>query len=224
MRTVMKFAGCPAELALEYVREMRPIVHPNRAFMAQLELWGACGYDTRILEDRGEMVEGVEGGIEEEEDEEALLVKAVEMSLVEEGGEVTKEVWAAEVAADSGDVGGDADMGSDVDMSDSTSTNQALIPPQPPPSQDTTMDDPPESIQLPDTPVDGKPPQPDLSLQLEERRRQLQEKGKQPEVLEEKRAESDEWGLVLMQPRMKRCFEECLRDVEEEFGAVEAVG
>ncbi|KAI5847940.1 protein-tyrosine phosphatase-like protein, partial [Morchella snyderi] len=45
----MKHANIPARLALEFVRSRRPIVNPNKAFMAQLTVWGECGYDTALL-------------------------------------------------------------------------------------------------------------------------------------------------------------------------------
>lgn len=102
----MKFAQCPAIVALEYVRQMRPIVNPNRAFMAQLELWGACSYDTSFLEDHEKHVlsdnlAAVDSDGDDDLGEEALLMRALEMSLendvdVDDSGAVAPEDDAVE--------------------------------------------------------------------------------------------------------------------------------
>ncbi|PWW76036.1 phosphatases II [Tuber magnatum] len=48
---VMKKQNIPLALAHAIVKSKRPLVHPNRAFRSQLELWGTCGYDSAILDD-----------------------------------------------------------------------------------------------------------------------------------------------------------------------------
>jgi len=45
----MKKQNIPLAPAHAYVKSKRPLVHPNRAFRSQLELWGASGYDSTIL-------------------------------------------------------------------------------------------------------------------------------------------------------------------------------
>lgn len=80
----MKHANIPARLALEFVRSRRPIVNPNKAFMAQLTVWGECGYDTALLMPDMTLPEGVEEQDGEEGDgpsEEEMLQMALEMSL-----------------------------------------------------------------------------------------------------------------------------------------------
>jgi len=47
----MKKQNIPLSLAHAFVRSKRPLVHPNRAFRSQLELWGTSGYDSTILDD-----------------------------------------------------------------------------------------------------------------------------------------------------------------------------
>lgn len=46
---VMKHRDMSLKAAHEFVKGRRPIVHPNRAFRSQLELWGSCGYNDDIL-------------------------------------------------------------------------------------------------------------------------------------------------------------------------------
>ncbi|KAG0134188.1 protein-tyrosine phosphatase-like protein [Tuber indicum] len=48
---VMKKQNIPLALAHSFVKSKRPLVHPNRAFRSQLELWGTSGYDSAILND-----------------------------------------------------------------------------------------------------------------------------------------------------------------------------
>ncbi|CUS13970.1 unnamed protein product [Tuber aestivum] len=48
---VMKKQKIPLAPAHAFVKSKRPLVHPNRAFRSQLELWGTCGYDSTILDD-----------------------------------------------------------------------------------------------------------------------------------------------------------------------------
>ncbi|KAG0640667.1 protein-tyrosine phosphatase-like protein [Tuber brumale] len=48
---VMKKQNIPLALAHAFVKSKRPLVHPNRAFRSQLELWGTSGYDSAILND-----------------------------------------------------------------------------------------------------------------------------------------------------------------------------
>ncbi|PUU76726.1 protein-tyrosine phosphatase-like protein [Tuber borchii] len=48
---VMKKQNIPLALAHTFVKSKRPLVHPNRAFRSQLELWGTSGYDSTILDD-----------------------------------------------------------------------------------------------------------------------------------------------------------------------------
>jgi len=47
----MKKQNIPLAPAHAYVKSKRPLVHPNRAFRSQLELWGTSGYDSAILND-----------------------------------------------------------------------------------------------------------------------------------------------------------------------------
>lgn len=47
----MKKQNIPLALAHAFVKSKRPLVHPNRAFRSQLELWGTSGYDSTILDD-----------------------------------------------------------------------------------------------------------------------------------------------------------------------------
>lgn len=258
----MKFAGCPAGVALDYVRQMRPIVHPNRAFMAQLELWGACAYDTSFLEDHGKYVlpeaaeadmdvdvgegvgvESVEGSgeasEEEEVDEETLLMRALEMSLA--GGESTAGVWAGEVTEEVQNV----ETATDVEMEEtfidalSEIPLDTIIPPLASapalpvlPTQvltatddDTGMADPSSLLSLLPSSPHGKVEEDTVRMQLEERRRQIEEKLHDVGITkvekgkgkEEPAEVKEEWGMVVMRDGMKRCFEECLKDVEEEL-------
>lgn len=255
----MKFAQCPAIVALEYVRQMRPIVNPNRAFMAQLELWGACSYNTSFLEDHEkhvlsdkEMAVDVDG--DEDLGEEALLMRALQMSLesdtdMDELGAVVFEDDAAEETSENCEVDpGDVDMdatpdgipdepepaptsapaplGVDVDMdADLPAGTQTPAPtphgttdkPEPastpaptPADTDTPMeeDEPaqPENIPLPHSPNHSLKTA-DLQLQLEARRQNMREQ----------REDADDgpeaWGQVVMRDGMRRCFEDCLKDV-----------
>ncbi|RPB06262.1 phosphatases II, partial [Morchella conica CCBAS932] len=95
----MKHANIPARLALEFVRSRRPIVNPNKAFMAQLTVWGECGYDTALLMPDMSLPEAEEQE-EEGPSEEEMLQMALEMSLAasepESGGaEALGETLAA---------------------------------------------------------------------------------------------------------------------------------
>lgn len=257
----MKFAQCPAIVALEYVRQMRPIVNPNRAFMAQLELWGACSYNTSFLEDHEKLVfsdKEVAVDADEDEDlgEEALLMRALQMSLesdtdMDELGAAVFEDDAAEETSedrevDSGDVDMDATpdgildepepaptsaptpLGVDVDMDAdplegtqtpaptphrTTDKPEPASPPAPTPADtDTPMeeDEPaqPENIPLPHSPNHSlKTADLQLQLQLEARRQNMREQ----------REDADDgpeaWGQVVMRDGMRRCFEDCLKDV-----------
>lgn len=234
----MKFAQCPALVALEYVRQMRPIVNPNRAFMAQLELWGACSYDTSFLEDHEKQVvddkeatgNEVETEAEAEDDddlgEEALLMKALEMSLAgADNGDADMDVLGGVVFEDDDtEEGMETENGVDVDMptvltplSELEPSPLRTHPADPEPFQsdpDTAMaEEPgqPESIPLPPSPgSDAKLVCANMQLQLEARRQSLREQ-------RENADEGAEWGQVVMRDGMKRCFEECLKDVDTEF-------
>ncbi|RPA99299.1 phosphatases II [Choiromyces venosus 120613-1] len=48
---IMKKKNMPLAPAHAFVKSKRPLVHPNRAFRSQLELWGTSGYDSSILDD-----------------------------------------------------------------------------------------------------------------------------------------------------------------------------
>lgn len=250
----MKFAQCPAVVALEYVRQMRPIVNPNRAFMAQLELWGACSYDTSFLEDNEKRVlSDKEAAVDPDGDddlgEEALLMRALEMSLendmdVDDPGAVVFEDDAVEENTEvdsmqdddvdmdakapipdgipdepvpaSAPLSGDVDMDADPPAGTQTpgpTPSRILNGPElasTPTSPDTPMeeDEPaqPEDIPLPHTP-DRDTKTGDLQLQLEARRQNMRER----------REGSDDgaevWGQVVMRDGMRRCFEDCLKDV-----------
>lgn len=252
----MKFAQCPAIVALEYVRQMRPIVNPNRAFMAQLELWGACSYDTSFLEDHEkyahddkevEVDASDEVEVEDDDDlgEEALLMRALEMSLagadgdidadMDEAGAVVFEDNETEegIEVEAGIEIEDNEMeeiktekGMDADMpTASTPPNEPestlpgthpadLEPPFQPEPFPAMADGPaqPESIPLPSSPDrDAKLVCANMQLQLEERRQSIRE---QREGADEG---AEGWGQVVMRDGMKRCFEECLKDVDTEF-------
>lgn len=244
----MKFAQCPATVALEYVRQMRPIVNPNRAFMAQLELWGACSYDTSFLEDHEKRIlsdkeAAVDSDGDEDLGEEALLMRALEMSLendvdLDDSGAVVFEDDAVEENTEVDSMQGDdvdmdrktptpdgtpdelapAPLGEDVDMdADPPAGTQTLGPtpsrilngPEPAPTDIPMEEDrsaQPEDIPLPHTP-DRDTKTGDLQLQLEARRQNMRER----------REDSDDgpeaWGQVVMRDGMRRCFEDCLKDV-----------
>lgn len=252
----MKFAQCPAIVALEYVRQMRPIVNPNRAFMAQLELWGACSYDTSFLEDHQKRIlsdneAAVDADGDEDLGEEALLMRALKMSLesdtdMDELGAVVFEDDAAEGTPEDQEVdsvlGGDVDMdatpdgipdepepaptsaptplGVDVDMdADLSADTQTPVP-----TPHETTDKPESASADTDTPMkEDEPPQPeniplphspnhnlktgDLQLQLEARRQNMRE---QREGADDG---PEAWGQVVMRDGMRRCFEDCLKDV-----------
>lgn len=233
----MKFAQCPALVALEYVRQMRPIVNPNRAFMAQLELWGACSYDTSFLEDHEKKVvddkeaTGNEVEVEAEDDddlgEEALLMKALEMSLAGAGDGDADMDALGEVVFENDDTEEGMETENGVDVADAPTVLAPLsqlepsppktLPADPEPLQsdpDTAMaEEPgqPESIPLPPSPDrDAKLVCANMQLQLEARRQSLREQ-------RENADEGAEWGQVVMRDGMKRCFEACLKDVDTEF-------
>lgn len=194
--------------------------------MAQLELWGACNYDTSFLEDHEKHVvddtkETTGGEVEVEEDdddlgEEALLMKALEMSLA------GADDGDADMDAPGGVVFEDDNTENGVDMSLTPSTELEPLSPRthpadPEPLQsdpDTTMaEEPgqPESIPLPPSPDrDAKSVCVNMQLQLEARRQSLREQRDNAD-------EGAEWGQVVMRDGMKRCFEECLKDVDTEF-------
>lgn len=226
----MKYAQIPAQLALEYVRTMRPIVQPNRAFMAQLTLWGECAYDVSFLEDPGKYVGGVEG----EEGEVDMLNKAIEMSL----GECSEGVVEGGGKKEDEDEDGDVVMGDEPLREDEQPSSmgeldeledfpqrydpkQELVSPivgtQHPTYAPTNNHEVAGnsgvgiSLQLLQPQLETLPiPTKDPQVNLHPERRQTA-KGK--DTHNEK-----EWAKVIMRDGMKRCFEECIRDVHERLG------
>lgn len=251
----MKFAQCPATVALEYVRQMRPIVNPNRAFMAQLELWGACSYDTSFLEDHEKYVLadekdlGVDVGGGEDIGEEALLIRALEMSMAADADEDAGAghgplPFGVEVEAlrqDEGESAGDADMEDNTPAADTGDPEPTRVPdpaPAPVPAPisapadvdldtDTAMDEAPlpqpEDIPLPPPLHDSRSssPSPDTATATQHLQ-QLEERRKslREKHTSDEKDDDDGWGQVVMRDGMKRCFEKCLRDVGEGVEAV----
>ncbi|KAH0607280.1 uncharacterized protein H6S33_003268 [Morchella sextelata] len=238
----MKHAGIPARLALEFVRSRRPIVNPNKAFMAQLTVWGECGYDTALLmPDMDMAVAEEEEEVEEEAepDEEEMLQMALEMSLAASEGPgqtlaagrlvVVNPDRVPEIEAGAaGAVVGTARV-LDVEMTEAATDVTTCVETNETNIETNVTTDIPTDATAPHTELDIEmTPAPDPAA-IEPRTPELLA---QYEVLEpasttppdlhpEQRmlraaaaaAAEEEWVVITMDDVMRQCFEECVRRV-----------